>query len=134
MRIEDHGKVAATFVDTLTCQAVRIAPRRDVRRCACEYAPEVRTKWDAQLLGYQWMPAEELLSIQAVQLNTPLARIISRAGCKAICDICGEEIMNEREIVREGMTLCKSCAGQSYYSSPAEFAAMPLVLTQMEAA
>lgn len=134
MRIEDYGKVAATFVDTLTCQAVRIAPRRDVRRCAREYAPEARTKWDAQLLGYQRMPAEELLSVQAVQLNTPLARIISRAGCKAICDICGEEIMNEREIVREGTTLCKSCAGQGYYSVAAEFTAMPLVLTQMEAA
>jgi len=134
MRVEDYGKVAATFVDTHTGQAIRIVPRRDVRRRACEYAPEARTKWDAQLLGYQRMPAEELLSAQAVQLTTPVDHIIGRAGCKVICASCGEEIMNEREVVREGMTLCKSCAGQSYYSPATGFTAMPLVLTQMEAA
>jgi len=122
MRIEDYGKVAATFVDTLTGQAIRIVPRAQARQLARDYAPEARSKWDAQLLGYQRMPAEELLSVQAVQLTTPLERIISRAGCKTICEACGEEIMNEREIVREGVTLCKSCAGESYYDIVAEFA------------
>ena len=115
MRIEDYGKVAATFVDTLTGQAIRIVPCRDVRQRARAYAPEARSKWDAQLLGYQRMPAEELLSVQAVQLTTPVDRIIGRAGCKAICESCGEEIMNEREVVRDGQVLCKSCAGTGYY-------------------
>jgi len=121
MRIEDYGKVAATFVDTCTGQAIRIVPRAQARQFARAYAPEARGKWDAQLLGYQRMSAEELLSVQAVQLNTPIDRIISRAGCKAICDICDEEIMNEREIVRNGVTLCQSCAGKSYYSLVADF-------------
>src|SRR5574341_409378 len=51
LRIEDYGKVAATFVDTLTGRAVRIAPRSGVRTLACAYAPEARNKWEAQLLG-----------------------------------------------------------------------------------
>jgi formylmethanofuran dehydrogenase subunit E len=126
MRIEDYGKVAATFVDTLTHRTVRIIPQTQARLLAREYAPEARSTWEAQLLGYQRMPAQELLSIQAVQLKTSVEHIVSRAGKWVICENCGEEIMNEREIVREGTVLCTSCAGQSYYSAVAELA-IPLV-------
>jgi formylmethanofuran dehydrogenase subunit E len=102
-------------VDTHTQRAVRIVPQRECRKRARRYAPEARNKWEAQLLGYQRMPADELFSVHVVQLKTPVAQLISRAGVKVVCDACGEEIMNEREVVREGMTLCRSCAGESYY-------------------
>jgi len=115
MRIKDYGKVAATFVDTLAGQAVRIVPRAQARELACVFVPEARSTWEAQLLGYQRMPAEDLLSVQPVQLNAPIEQILGHAGRKAICESCGEEIMNGREIVREGQVLCKSCAEMSYY-------------------
>ena len=116
MRLEDFGKVAATFVDTQLHQAVRIVPRSEARTTARAFAPEAGNKWEAQLLGYQRMPTLELLSVQPVHLNTPLEKIISRPGRKAICDRCGEEILNEREVLWENLTLCKTCAGQSYYT------------------
>ncbi len=115
MRVEDYGKVAATFVDTVSGEAIRIAPRNGVRELAGTYAPEARNKWETQLLGYQRMPAADLFSVQCVQLKTPIEQIVSRAGKKVICDFCGEEILNEREIVRAGATLCRACAGQGYY-------------------
>jgi formylmethanofuran dehydrogenase subunit E len=31
------------------------------------------------------------------------------------CDRCGEEITNEREVLRDGETLCRACAGERYY-------------------
>jgi formylmethanofuran dehydrogenase subunit E len=120
LRIEDYGKVAATFVDTGTGRAVRIIPRVEARQLACEYAPEAPDTWQAQLLGYQRMPAQTLLSFQPVHLNVPVEQLVSRAGQRVICERCGEEIMNEREVVREGLILCKSCAGSSYYSVTAE--------------
>ncbi len=116
MRVEDFGKVAATFVDTQLRRAVRIVPGGEARTAARAFAPEARNKWEAQLLGYQRMPALELLSVQLVNLNTPLEKIISQPGRKAICDRCGEEILNEREVLWENLTLCKTCAGQSYYT------------------
>jgi len=121
LRIEDYGKVAATFVDTGAGRAVRIVPRLEARQLACEYAPKAPDKWEAQLLGYQRMPAQTLLSFQPVHLNVPVEQLVSRAGQRVICERCGEEIMNEREVVREGRVLCKSCAGSSYYSVVAEF-------------
>jgi formylmethanofuran dehydrogenase subunit E len=120
MRVEDYGKVAATFVDTQTGRALRIAPQHECRERARVYALEARNKWEAQLLGYQRMPAHELLAVHEVQLKTPIAQLISRAGVKAVCDACGEEIMNEREVTRTGMTLCRSCADESYYLLTAE--------------
>ncbi len=120
LRVEDYGKVAAAFVDTATRRAIRIAPRPGARQRARRYAPEARNKWEAQLLGYQRMPADELLAVQSVQLKTPIEQIISRPGLKVACDVCGEEIMNEREIARDGLTLCRACAGESYYLLTAE--------------
>ena len=120
MRVEDYGKVAATFADTLTGHAVRIAPRAGARQLACAFAPEAHSRWQAQLLGYQRMPAEALLSVQTVRLNVSAKQLIGRAGRRAICEACGEEIMNEREVVQTGMVLCKGCAGQSYYTVMAE--------------
>ncbi|MBI3243480.1 MAG: TraR/DksA C4-type zinc finger protein [Chloroflexi bacterium] len=120
LRVEDYGKVAATFIDTATGQAVRIIPQLEARTRARIYALEARNKWEAQLLGYQRMPAEELLSIQPVSLKVPVEQIVSRPGLRAVCEVCGEEIMNEREIVREGVTLCRACAGESYYLLAAE--------------
>ncbi len=120
MRVEDYGKAAATFVDTKTDEAIRLVPRSDVRCLARDYAPEAKNKWEAQLIGYQKMPGEMLFSVHHVQLRTPIESIISRAGVKAICDICGEEIMNEREVKRDDMTLCRSCAGEGYYLIVAE--------------
>lgn len=115
MRVEDFGKAAATFVDTKTGLAWRIAPHLDGRRRAGIYAPEARNRWEAMLLGYQRMPDAELLVAQRVTLRTPVAAIISRAGYRVTCDRCGEEIINEREVRTDGMVLCRACAGQSYY-------------------
>jgi len=115
LRIEDYGKVAATFVDTHTGQAVRITPRLAARDLAARYAPEAANGWEAYLLGYQRLPDDELLSVQAVQLIASIQSIVSTPEAKAICAVCGEEIFNEREVVREDKVLCKSCAGERYY-------------------
>jgi formylmethanofuran dehydrogenase subunit E len=123
MRVEDFGKVAASFVDTAVGRAVRLAPRADVRLKAGAYAPEARTKWQAQLLGYQRMPAAELLTVQAVSLCAPLAELVGRAGQRAVCDRCGEEVLNGREVAGRGMILCRACAGQAYYRRPGALAA-----------
>jgi formylmethanofuran dehydrogenase subunit E len=115
LRVEDYGKVAVTFVDTKTGRAVRVAPTPDVRQKAYVYAPNESRHYFAQMQAYQIMPDEEMLTIQEVVLNTPVGEIISRAGVRVNCDVCGEEIMNDREILREGLTMCHSCAGDGYY-------------------
>jgi formylmethanofuran dehydrogenase subunit E len=115
LRVEDYGKVAATFVDSQTGAAWRVTPKLSARDLAHHYAPEAASRWQAMLLGYQRMPVGELLAAQRVTLTTPVDAIISRPACRALCSRCGEEIMNEREVEQNGALLCRSCAGRAYY-------------------
>ncbi len=116
LRVEDYGKVAATFIDIGSAKAVRIAPRREIRRQAVAFAPEARNKWQAMLLAYQRMPSESLLQVQEVVLTTSVETIISRPRRRVVCDCCGEEILNEREVRRGGITRCRACDGKPYYT------------------
>ena len=116
MRVEDYGKTAATFIDVKNGRSIRIFPRPDIRERAWDYTPGVRRHYFSQLRAYQIMPLDVLFNVLDVQLNTPLDAIISQAGIRTNCEECGEEIINERELTHTGRTLCRSCAGQSYYS------------------
>jgi len=115
LRVEDYGKIAATFVDVKSGAAVRIAPRLDVRERAYAYAPTEPRHYFAQLQAYQIMPDSELLTIEPVTLTTPIAEIVSRPGVRVNCAHCGEEIINEREVKVGERALCRACAGQRYY-------------------
>ncbi len=115
MYFYDFGKVAATFVDTQTGRAVRVVPSAISRERAKDYAPEAESRWHAYLLGYQRMPDEELLDIREIALTISIAELLSKDGYRVNCDRCGEEIINEREVGHEGLTLCRACAGGRYY-------------------
>ena len=115
LRILDFGKVAATFTDTAVEKSLRILPSSTSRLLAIENFPDSRNRWEAMLLGYQSLPATELFVVQHVRLDVPLSQTISRAGRKAVCDICGEEIINGREISNNNLVLCRACAGDGYF-------------------
>ncbi len=117
LRVEDYGKIAATFVDTRTEHALRIAPMLGIRRMAYSYPPDEPRHYFAQLHAYQIMPVDEMFTVSEVQLATPVEALLSRPGTRVDCDMCGEEIINGREVRRDAKTLCHSCAGQAYYRS-----------------
>ncbi|HLF90344.1 MAG TPA: FmdE family protein [Anaerolineales bacterium] len=129
LRVEDYGKVAATFVDTKTERCVRIAPTLDVRENASSYAPDEPRHYFAQLKAYQIMPDEEMMMVQEVNLNMDIAQIVSRPGARANCDGCGEEIINQRETHQNGLILCHFCAHGGYYA-PKFYTPAPLAITQ----
>lgn len=125
LRIEDFGKVAAVFVDITTGKAVRLAPRLDVRQRAYAFAPGETRHYFAQLLAYKIMPDKDLLDIQSVRLNTPIEAIVSRPGVRTNCSSCGEEVINERELVLDGQVYCRACAGAVYYRYENDQAVLP---------
>ncbi len=115
LRVEDYGKVAATFIDTEDGRAWRIAPHPAARGLAARYAPAAANCWEAMLQGYQVMPLAELLVATPVVLQVSVESLVSHAGARALCAECGEEIVNERELLVDGRVLCRSCAGGGYY-------------------
>jgi formylmethanofuran dehydrogenase subunit E len=117
LRLVDYGKIAATFVDTQTQRAIRIHPHPDSRHRAAHYAPGAKSRWHTMLAAYQIMPDDDLLCWQTVQLTLSMPALISRPGVRVNCAICGEEIINEREVSIGGQMICQSCAYGGYWTA-----------------
>ena len=114
LRLVDHGRTAATFVDTSTGRAVRIWPHPDARLRACDLEPDAPSRWHAQRDAYRIMPSSELLEVRPVTLRVDLDALISRNGRRVVCERCGEDVVNDRQVSDEP-PLCRHCAGDSYY-------------------
>lgn len=121
LRVVDYGRVALTAVDLCSRATIRIAPRADIRKRAARYAPIEETRgYGQQMLGYQAMPARELLDITRVTLNVDLDVLLGQRGVRVDCVHCGEEILNGRETDAVGGPLCAACRepGTAYYRAP----------------
>jgi formylmethanofuran dehydrogenase subunit E len=119
LRVNDFGKIAATFADVNTGRAIRLSPALDARERALLYSSGEKRRYFAQLKGYRVMPENELFRIQPVNLHPSLEALISKPSVRVNCERCGEEIINERQVIVDGALLCRACADQGYYSDPA---------------
>ncbi|MCA9948409.1 MAG: TraR/DksA C4-type zinc finger protein [Anaerolineales bacterium] len=115
LRVLDYGKMACTLVDTHTEKMLRIIPHPNARQLAHQYAPNSASRWHTYLDGYQIIPDHLLLITQDVILTQSISEILSRPGIRVNCAQCGEEIVNQREVIVNGRMLCRSCAGDSYF-------------------
>lgn len=115
LRLMDYGKVAATFIDTQTEQAIRIRPHPDSRSMAQTHKPAQKSRWQNYLAAYQELPYEELFIIHSVVLNFSLKTLLGHPKMRAICCTCHEEILNGREVFNDGQISCQACFYGAYY-------------------
>lgn len=116
LKFRDWGKVAATFVDVSSGKAVRIAARESSKALARQMHPEVGDKNQQQMLAYREMREDDLFSVRWVRVELPPEEFPGYQGERVVCAQCGEGINFRREVLRDGRTLCRACAGESYYS------------------
>ncbi|MEK6692607.1 MAG: FmdE family protein [Nitrospirota bacterium] len=115
MKFMDYGKMAATFLNLKTGQAVRVIAREEARERAKEYFPLIENKYTAQLEAYKIMSDEELFDTMEVHIELKPEDMPGRPLRRIKCDICGEYVLDMREIYRERKILCKPCAEGGYY-------------------
>jgi formylmethanofuran dehydrogenase subunit E len=115
MKYIDHGKVAATFLNTDTNEAVRIVAVDHTRELANEQFPHLETKKDRQMAAYKTLPDEVLFRAERVHVDLPPEDAPGRPISRVTCAACGEGVNDRREVLRDGQTLCRACAGQPYY-------------------
>ncbi|MCH7745208.1 MAG: TraR/DksA C4-type zinc finger protein [Chloroflexi bacterium] len=116
LKFLDYGKVAATFLNLDTGDAVRVVARDDSRDAVRNYAPPELDKKEAQLYAYRVMPDEELFTLAHVRVEVSDLDLPGRPLKRVACDDCGEGVNDGREVLRAGRTLCKPCAEGAYYS------------------
>lgn len=115
LKFRDWGKMAATFVDLESGRAIRIAARESSKDLARQRHPELDNKNAQQMLAYRELNDDELFTKQWVVVDVGPEEMPGFKGQRIVCEQCGEGINYHREIVREGKTLCRACAGESYY-------------------
>jgi len=115
LKFRDFGKVAATFCDLETDRAVRLVALERSKQRASEMFPEIAGRNAQQMAAYRVLPDAELFSAKWVRVQLSPQELPGYKGERAICAECGEGINFERQVVRDGSVLCKSCAGERYY-------------------
>jgi len=110
LKFLDYGKMAATFVNTETQQAVRVLAKDDARALAPLYVQDAANPREAQKQAYRIMPDDALFSIKPVTLQVPAQEMPGYRGDRVQCAECGEGINFHREVVLSGRTLCIPCA------------------------
>jgi formylmethanofuran dehydrogenase subunit E len=116
LKYYDYGKLAATFLNVKTGEAVRVVALDSSREAADCAFPEIANKYQRQLQAYKVLPDDELFKLERVRVPLPPQDQPGRPVSRVSCDECGEGINDRREVIREGRTLCRACAGDAYYT------------------
>jgi len=115
LKFLDWGKVAATFVDLQTQRAIRVVAKESTKQKAREMFPELDRE-QGQQKAYRAMPDEEMFEKQWVRVEIKPEDLPGFKAPRAVCSECGEGINFKREVVKDGRTLCRACAGERYYT------------------
>ncbi|MGB9663114.1 MAG: FmdE family protein [Moorellaceae bacterium] len=107
LKLVDYGKMAATFVDLAGGRAVRVVA------VGTQQPPE-----GADLFEFwEKIPDEEIFKVEPVQVSIPPEDLPGRPLRTVKCSRCGELIRDGREVVVEGLNLCRACAWGAYYTN-----------------
>lgn len=115
MKWLDHGIMAATFVNLLSGQAVRVTALEESRELAKTYCPEITDKYARQLEAYKIMPEDELFRVEHVSMNIPPQDLPGKPIRRVQCESCGDWVQDCREEILDGQVLCRNCAHGRYY-------------------
>ena len=112
----DYGKVAATFLNTLTGEAVRIVALDESRKLADERYPLIESKKERQFRAYREASDSELFKIERVRVEYSEMDAPGRPRARVTCAKCFEGINDGREVAgANGELLCRPCALGGYY-------------------
>jgi formylmethanofuran dehydrogenase subunit E len=115
LKFLDYGKMAATFCDLETGKSVRLSALESSKDRAARLFPHLEKPALQQLEAYRVLPPAELFSVQWVEVRLLPQDLPGFKGPRVFCHSCGERINFGREVVSEGRTLCRACAGGAYY-------------------
>ena len=115
LKFRDFGKVAATFCDLANDRAVRVLAREDSKQLACERYPQMADRNQQQMRAYRELSEAELFDHAWVRVAIGPEDLPGFKAGRVLCEACGEAVNFRREVIREGRTLCRACAGERYY-------------------
>ena len=115
MKILDYGKMAATFINLKTGKAVRVAARNtDGDKL---YTREMIIK-NPHTIDYAKRPDEELFTVSEVKVDVKPEDMPGPPMRTVPCSLCGERVMDMKDVMVDGKYLCRPCAENKRYYRP----------------
>lgn len=112
----DYGKVAATFFNADTGEAVRIVALEESRDLADARYPEIENKRERQFRAYREATDEELFKVERVRVEYGEMDAPGRPRSRVMCMRCGEGVNDGREVRSSNdLVLCRPCSSGGYY-------------------
>lgn len=116
LKFFDYGKVAATFLNTETGEAVRLVALDESRQLADARYPLIEDRKARQFRAYKEATEEELFKVERVAVEYTEMDAPGRPRKRVVCLECGEGINDGREVcISVGQPLCRPCATGGYY-------------------
>ncbi len=113
LKFVDHGKLAATFLNTETGEAVRVVARAESRELAARRYPGL-SHHEAQMAAYRHLSDEELFTVQRVAVELAADDRPGKPSVRVRCSVCGEEVNDRRHVETPDGPICRACAGDTY--------------------
>lgn len=116
LKFKDYGKFAATFLDLSNGKAVRVSAVDNPQPPQSDQKSDVeRPDMNQMVEKLINVPEEELILIEEVEVDIGEHDIPGFPKFRAYCEECGDRVLDRREVIIDGRTLCKACAEGSYY-------------------
>ena len=115
LKFLDYGKVAASFLNQQTGKAFRVVALESSRRLADALHPEIESKKERQMTAYRELPDSALFKVGAVSIELGEDDLPGHPRKRVICAKCSEGINDGREVLSQGMVLCRPCADRAYF-------------------
>ena len=103
-----YGKTAMSFLDLKSGRAFRIWVKTSDR------PPHSAPKAD-QVAFWEKYADEDVFRWQEVKIDLPDGDLPGPPASVKICQNCGEDVLDCKEVVKNGRVLCLACAEGAYY-------------------
>ena len=132
LKFRDWGKMAASFLDlgraanpALSLEAipggraVRVAALESSKDLARALYPHIEAKNAQQMAAYRELPDADLFSTEWVSIPLHAREMPGYKSARIACELCGEGINYDRDVLVDERTLCQGCAfPESRYYQP----------------
>jgi formylmethanofuran dehydrogenase subunit E len=113
-KLIDYGKMAATFCDLKSGKSYRVWVSGNITKKG-EYHSFTKEEQVKELDRILYSKLEDVVSYKEVIVKFNENELPGKPKRIVWCAKCNEKVMDGKDVMKDGMTLCKSCANGGYY-------------------
>lgn len=112
LKVLDNGKMAATFINLKTGKAVRVSSKN---RQGDAIKDQAMIESEPMKDDFSVMADDELFAVTEVRVSLNPGDMPGRPVRSAPCAMCGERVLDMRDVEVNGKFLCRPCAEKRNY-------------------